>query len=400
MKSRCPFCKQLSLVSASSYHIQCTNCRAVLKTTQGRSREHKYTALAALLGVMLLPVAIYIYTSGDEPPVIDKRPADGEAENTKVTPGDGIYGNILSGYISSEDKWEADRQKVIESLKNEYYLDNFVCEVERPFLIVMEPSLDLIKDSSRLGMYKKSIRNTCDRFLAEFKRSLGLPDIVKVLPVVFFFNRESYDTYCRINGRNVFSSVTPSFYEYSNKRIICYISEKEQITRLNHEVVHQLVDYYTGILKTVTIPDRTFWLQEGLSCYFESFDVSDGKPCINWSRLIDSKDSIFNQKQYQSLQGLLALTLSDFWEWFNTRVRSGSDVSEASKVYYAVSWSFVYFLNHYNSSVYRSVLLKYMKSELEGTASKSLLEKLFDEGHSKTLNDIEKEFKQFVTTLN
>ncbi|MBI4243578.1 MAG: hypothetical protein HY606_05770 [Planctomycetes bacterium] len=240
--------------------------------------------------------------------------------------------------------------------------------------------------------------------MSDFQTDLALPPVTSCLQVVIFCKRESFETYCRLNNNSASSSTIPSFYEYSSKRIIAFVTNEEHVARLYHEVIHQLIDYYTEILKQSLNLERSFWLQEGISSYYEALAKTDKSykldDFINWSRLIDSKECMFNINNYQPLSNIVGLTMNEYWNWYHEKTKSGANIAEQGKFSYALSWGFVYFLGHYNNGEYRNVLLKCLKKEFEGDSSKKYLEGLFSEIHKKTLYEIEAEFKKFIINLN
>src|SRR5436190_123537 len=157
-------------------------------------------------------------------------------------------------------------------LQIEFPASRFTCSVQpRPFFVALENS-GRFAGAGRTDEVAQALELASTVFRREVAERLGLrPVRDTLLPVLVLESRVSFDRYCESRNRRSHGPDVKGFYEYPRRRIVMYQDEVLPRDVLLHEATHQLVHYYLQRESQGRKVPVTYWMQEGLGCYFEPF---------------------------------------------------------------------------------------------------------------------------------
>jgi len=165
-----------------------------------------------------------------------------------------------------------------------------------------------------------------DLVMEEFVKLYEYPFGVRKVFVRIYGDREDYKSEAKKYGAE-----NARGFEYvigvNNYIVTCY-NDYDVDSVLAHEALHAFVG---KIFKN----NLSVWLSEGLACYFETCYLKDGKITvnnINSRRLDDSKTAIKNN-EFPKVKDLI-------------RISAGEFSGQKNYVYYAASWSLIYYLRN------------------------------------------------------
>ncbi len=403
---RCPFCTKRFNVSgiASGTRLRCGGCTAVL-TVPGADAAHAPGRLRRpLLGGLAAAAALALLAAGllwSLP-----APAPEPAPLAKALPRLPAVPPETPGALPIETPFLDDpvgraKNEVLREFGSQFIFTEQV----KPYLVAMERSeryvgKDLIQE------YALRLETLKQAFEQEFSRALGLPAVDAVLPVVILNSRESFDRYCEAREKRRMAAAIKGFYEYGRRRVITYHDFMAPYELLLHEGAHQLVHHYTLLRTEGRRVPASYWFQEGVGTYFESYRRRlDGEVAMDAGghslRLPALKQALQQEgrKDFIPLSMLVGMTVDEFWDWFERGMLSeASEVTRKAQIYYAESWAFVHFLRQSGPRL-RKVFEDYCRRELEGTASKGAFEELLRNELGEDLPQLEDRFIRHIQGL-
>jgi len=297
------------------------------------------------------------------------------------------------------DRWYRAAQDIVEELKRDPDLSKFELEFTRykPFLIAKQkrnPETDAFKNRILGEMLQAAARDFAETF-----KELGLKPLdevefkgkASVLPIVYFEDKISFERYHLAKGQEIPKGMAAYFMPSTN-RIVCFEdresrgAERDNINKLVHELVHQLVWFYT--------PSRTrcqfHFFQEGIA---EFFSDTTRKPITNQNgersfeytfrgKLIGRMKHLKHCKQshWFSFAELMKIeTKADLDR--ECKRKAGEDEQQRAScgaLFYAEAWSLFYFLWHHKDGMYRENLIKYVGMELDGQTGLTNFRRAFE----------------------
>ncbi|MBI2898829.1 MAG: hypothetical protein HYY17_01455 [Planctomycetes bacterium] len=409
---RCPYCGKRFDVSGvpSGTRLRCASCTAILAVPRevrpaaaarpGQLRRAGMQVGAALVVSAALASGLYFLLrsgSRSEPgPIAALPPAQPKPESKKNAPANHPV------FIDWNDRLTQSKLR----LREEFGFDRIRFKDDgRPFLVAVERgerySADVV-----IKEYASRLTELHDFFRREFASAVELPEIDEVLAVVVLSSRESYDAYTRrVNDGEEHSPQIRGVYEFTRGRIVTYHDPMAPFEVILHEGVHQLVHCYTKRLGREGSASTTQWFQEGLGTYFEGFRrTGDGQifldPEVNRLRLPAVKQAILDQKRtFTPLAVLTGMTIDGFWSWYREQRRADDLMAtRLAQVFYAESWALVYFLRARGGN-YRRAFDEYFRLELEGRGGKEGFERAIRTHLGKDLQELEKEFVDYIQQL-
>lgn len=189
----------------------------------------------------------------------------------------------------------------------------------------------------------------------------------KPMEVHYYATREEYQK--RVEGKVPPSLETNGLYWEPDRTSYFFLNrERKDFSTLFHEATHQILDVYTiedrrlaaraKALKQkerrpvpwVLCENSNFWIIEGLACYFESFEIVDGKVSLgrpDYIRFDTARQRMLNPEYYFYLpaQQFFALGKDEF-----------QGHPQVSPLYTQAS-GFAHFLMHYEEGLYRDDLI-------------------------------------------
>lgn len=186
------------------------------------------------------------------------------------------------------------------------------------------------------------------------------------MQVFYYATRDEYNR--RLRGKIPPNRVTNGLYWEPD--LTCYFFRNEEDPEhrtVFHEATHQILDLATKQhrltaarrLKTLQRKQSVepwrlcgrsnFWLIEGLACYFESFEVTDGVVSVgdpNYIRFVGAKQRYLLDDFYVPLQNFTALGQDAFMQHPNVAQ------------FYTQASGVAHFLLHYEDGIYRDDLVK------------------------------------------
>jgi len=297
------------------------------------------------------------------------------------------------------DPWYRAAQGIVEELKRDPDLMKFDLEFTRykPFLIAKQkrnPETDAFKNRILGEMLQAAARDFAETF-----KDLGLKplDQVKfkgkasVLPIVYFEDKISFERYHLAKGQEIPKGMAAYFMPSTN-RIVCFEdrdsqgAERQNINKLVHELVHQLVWFYT--------PSRArcqfHFFQEGIAEFFsgttrKAITNADGKRSYEYTfrgKLIERMKHLKHCKQshWFTFADLMRIQTKIDLDAESKR-RAGEDEQQRAScgaLFYAEAWSLFYFLWHHKDGMYRKNLIKYVGMELDGQTGLRHFRKAFE----------------------
>ena len=188
----------------------------------------------------------------------------------------------------------------------------------------------------------------------------------KPMELHFYARRDEYQK--RVEGKVPANLETTGFYSQETQVSYFFLEREERVlSTLFHEATHQILDIHTLEARRLAAKTRgmklkqkpvewalgetsNFWLIEGLACYFESFEVVDGKISIGRpdhirferarERMVDPKDYF-----YMPSKEFFALGRPEFMQ--HPKVAP----------LYTQAAGFTHFLMHYDDGLYRDDLI-------------------------------------------
>jgi hypothetical protein len=292
-------------------------------------------------------------------------------------------------------------------LQVEFPASRFICSVQpRPFFIAFE-------DSGRFAgpgwaeEFSEALELALTVFRREIAERLGLrPVRDTLLPILVLDSRRSFDRYCETRNRRSHGPDVKGFYEYSRRRIVTYQEGVIPRDVLLHETTHQLVHYYLLRETEGRKVSVTYWMQEGLGCYFEPFQrrvdgevgpdrSRDGERLPMLKQVLGRPD----RAEYIPLRRLLSMTVDGIFDSYEAgRDEPAVDPLREAKFCYAESWALVHFLRRAGPG-HRRIFDAYLRRELAGSASIGIFEQLVRNELGLDLVQFEEQFVAYVRSL-
>lgn len=401
---KCPFCDQTYDITnfRAGDVLSCGGCSATLVVPKARGISSfsiqkavsyvagvpkKKLALAASAIAILVAISFIVLPKGAPAQKKDNNVVAAVIPSNPVKSEQAVKKEpeVASGSIERPlENISAITNKLYEEFGPKFYVS-----VSKPYLLAIEKS-DTYLAQGKIEEYVKVLNALYKGFMDKFKDVLGLHEANDYLLVIILNSRESFDDYF-LHSRGVpLSPEINGLYEYRNKRLIVYNEPNSHYHSLLHEGTHQLVHYFAK--NTINV----FWLQEGLSNYFESthFDgIASNDKDINKDRLRDYKVAL-SEGKLARLEDIAKLSIDDFWKWFYGEERNIKSNSADAKVYYAESWALIYFLQNSKDGAFRQQFNSYFKKALDGEVGYGDFIKAFGDTDS-----LEKEFFDYMNEL-
>ena len=182
----------------------------------------------------------------------------------------------------------------------------------------------------------------------------------------FYAKRDEYQK--RVEGKVPPNLETTGYYSQENRTTYFFMDRKERtLSTLFHEATHQILDIHTLEARRAAARARAqklrqkptewglgersnFWIIEGLACYFETFEVNEGKVTIGRPdnvRVIRAIDRLTRPEDqfYLPSKEFLALGRNDFMHH-----------PQVAPLYTQAA-GFTHFLMHYEDGLYRDDLI-------------------------------------------
>lgn len=182
----------------------------------------------------------------------------------------------------------------------------------------------------------------------------------------FYAKRDEYQK--RVEGKVPPNLETTGYYSQETRTTYFFMDRKERtLSTLFHEATHQILDIHTLEARRAAARARAqrtrqkpadwalgersnFWIIEGLACYFESFEINDGKVSIGrpdhvrFVRAIE-RMTLPDDQFYLPSKEFLALGKNDFMHH-----------PQVAPLYTQAA-GFTHFLMHYEDGLYRDDLI-------------------------------------------
>jgi hypothetical protein len=152
---------------------------------------------------------------------------------------------------------DAEFERHVEELKKQLPHQGFHVIVQKPFVVIGDEALDIVKRRS-----EQTVKWAVDRLKQEYFRD----DPLEIIDVWLFKDKESYQKHHKL----LFGSepTTPfGFYSSSSKALVMNISTGGGT--LVHEIVHPFIES--------NFPNCPSWFNEGLASLYEQCEDKDGK---------------------------------------------------------------------------------------------------------------------------
>ncbi|MBN2491842.1 MAG: hypothetical protein JXQ29_13430 [Planctomycetes bacterium] len=313
------------------------------------------------------------------------------------------------------DPWYKAAESLVMEMRADKYLRPFDFEFTRyqPFLIAkqkMNPSTDAFKARILGEMLQAAAADFAETF-----KELGLKPLAEVqfrgaasvLPIVYFEDRLSFDRYHLSMGQEIPKGAAAYFMPSTN-RIVYFEgegegSEKFNLNKMVHELVHQLVWFYT--------PSRTHcqlhFFQEGIA---EFFSGTSRKAYTNEGGE-RSYEYTFREKLPQRMKHLKWAKQNHWFPYEELlqipdkraldaacQRKAGENEDERAAcgaLFYAQAWSLFYFLWHHKDGEYRPNLCRYVGLELDGKTGLRYFREAFD---GVNLREVGRQWRVFVNS--
>ncbi len=404
---KCPFCFVFLDVShlPANYLIACPGCGKPVRVKHRQVRH--YVLSGAALGVMVgvaatlglgwvlrpLPVNVAAVTPsvpGPSSPVVEENPVEEKILD--------VYGRSASDATAK--------------LRQEFGDGTFAFLEARPWLVALE--YGRYPERQTIQLYERGLRSLYLEFMSKFE-SLRLPEPARVLPVVIFNSRESFDTYCRRRYGRTLPATVMGLFEPTRQRTVSYHEGYCPVERLLHEGTHQLVHHYS------IAPFESFWFHEGLGSMFETyqkgtegaFEVVIAKPDVNRPRLYEALAAL-NDPEVRSavrLSQIMSLSMDSFRDWWDRvsldaarelrrdeAARLEANRDKLANAYYAVSWAVVYYMMH-SDPAFSDVLKEYFFQETRGKGGRDTFELILKGRVRMDLDEFEAGFLHYLENL-
>jgi hypothetical protein len=394
---RCPHCSRRYDVTgvAVGTRLRCIGCAAILSVPASPA-PRRLPLLRVAGGVTAGAMTIAVLAMALRP-----SPASAPAQATPA-PSAAVplppEGGADAGFIEDSEA------RLKRDLQVEFPGARFLFSLQaRPFFIALEAS-DRYAGGGWTDEFAQALELASTVFRREVAERLSLPSVRDTLfPVVVLTSRASFDRYCEQRRHR---SPGPGFYDYTQRRMVTYRDERIPRSVLLHEATHQLVHYYLERQTRGCRATLTYWLQEGLPCYFEPFRLRvDGEVGpdrqLDLQRLPMLKELLRrpDRAEFVPLSRLLSRTVDGMFEASGSgRPDNGVPTEREAKFLYAESWALVHFLRTSGPGT-RKVFDAYLRRELAGTASRELFEQLVRDELGLTLAQLEDQFVKHVESI-
>jgi hypothetical protein len=292
-------------------------------------------------------------------------------------------------------------------LQIEFPASRFTCSLQpRPFFIALENS-GRFAGAGWTEEFSRALELASTVFRREIAERLGLrPVRDTLLPVLVLESRPSFDRYCESRNHRSHGPDVKGFYESTRRRIVTYQDGVIPRDVLLHEATHSLVHYYVLRETEGRKVPATYWMQEGLGCYFEPFQRRvdgevgpdrrrDGERLPMLKQVLGRPD----RAEYIPLRRLLGMTVDAIFDAYGPgREEQAADLLREAKFCYAESWALVHFLRQ-GGPGHRRIFDAYLRRELAGAASRELFEQLVREHLGLDLFQFEEQFVKYVQSL-
>jgi hypothetical protein len=402
---RCPHCSRRFDVTgiAAGTSLRCGGCRAILKVP-------RFHAPAAFMRLPLLRIAAAAIVALVTVAVLSMalRPVPGTSG--PETPRDPAVGRALAPVIDSgtdsgmiEDPISRLTQEILREFPGRQF--SFSART-RPYFIAVEASEQFV-GRGWADDYAKELETAFTAFRREVAERTGLPPVKDtLLPVLIFGSRAGFDRYCEMRDGRRQTPGVKGFYEYPGKRIVTYQDAAFPQEPLLHEAAHQLFDHYQSRGTEGRRISASFWMQEGIACYFEAFRRRpDGEIALGRgddSRRLPLLKHLLRspeRPEFVPLSRLVGTTVDGFWEWVERdRIDEPTEVLRRMQVHYAESWALVHFLRE-SGPRHRKVFNDAFRREIAGAGSKGQFEDLVRRELGLDLFQLEEEFVKYIREL-
>lgn len=396
---RCPFCficlDASGLKAGAS--LKCPACNYLLVVPSSHKLDFRLLAVAGVLVGVALGVAVTLaMVSGEKFPSAADQPnplVAGEPRSVaaKSEPKDGT---IDSNF---ENRVFIIRTQLNAEFGEGYFAPPMISEPWAIFLQTGHP-----QEAQILAMYKEAL----DQLYVTFRNVFPDRGPVHVpLTVIVFKDRGSFDYYCRrVQGATMPEAVTGFFDTVRKRTVTHHETNAKVLSRLLHEGTHQIIGFYNPIRDDTR---STFWFHEGLGAKFEAFEahkVNDYRLSVdNIGKFNDLRHGdgrmLWNDRELWSswlnLQRVTALTIKEFWEWF----QGAEDIHLRDKIaqgYYAVAWALTYYMLEHEDERYREAYIAYMGKELSRQGGRKAFRDILQDKVGITVDQLQVEFDNFI----
>lgn len=378
---QCPFCSVVIQVSTlKAVRFRCGKCGALLLIPEKKIIvPRKFRKVGLVLGFAAILVLLtfgYIL----------------------IQKSNGNYGSSSLNSSNSNDNntagtiedYKQSKSKLVKKLTSEFGGGRLVFSEPAPFLLVCQAGQNSIDIAEREN-YEEILLATYQTVKEHFKDSeyIKIQPIKDLLPVVILNSKEDYDFHIRNKRKKMDYS---GIYDYETKRTIIYYSKDFDISKkLVHETTHQLLHYFSKYNRF-----NTFWIQEGLACYFEGYSVKKQDGIItlekalnkNYLRYIKRKDPV-------SLANFLELKWAEFDSRYHDESLNQHERDEFALLRYSQAWAFVYFL----MVEHKRLLEEYIVYEPNDKDPKALFERLWKQHSRYDISQLQLDFFKFLAAL-
>ncbi|HVE39625.1 MAG TPA: DUF1570 domain-containing protein [Planctomycetota bacterium] len=396
---RCPHCSRRYDVTdvAPGTRLRC-GCSTVLRIPAWpAARRIPFWRIAAGICAGLVTIAVLVLALRPAPSLPD-------ATNLPVA----LAPPAPSTPVSEDHGFIDDPVARLErELQIEFPASRFTCSAQaRPFFIALENS-GRFAGAGWTREFSQAMELASTVFRREIAERLDLrPVRDTLLPVLVLESRLSFDRYCESRNRRSHGPDVKGFYEYPRRRIVTYQDGAIPRDVLLHEATHQLVHYYVLRETEGRKVPVTYWMQEGLGCYFEPFQHRvDGEVGPDRRRADERLPMLKeilgrpDRAEYIPLRRLLGMTVDGIFDSYGPgRDELSIDPLREVKFCYAESWALVHFLRR-SGPGHRRIFEAYLRRELAGSASPSLFEQLVRDELGLDLVQFEEQFVKYVQTL-
>ncbi len=185
--------------------------------------------------------------------------------------------------------------------------------------------------------------------------------------VHYFRTRDEYNQRLKVKIPQI--EITNGLY-YTSDRVAYFFDDPNAngMATLFHEASHQL--FYESKSKDRSIAESAhFWIIEGIACYFESFQIDDGRVSIGdpqFERFRAARIRLLRDKYYVPLEQFAGMGMQAFQSDKNIQM----NYSQASGL--------AEFFMNYNHGEYRDALIAHLSQLYDGTSSPKEVKTLAD----------------------
>lgn len=398
---RCPFCFICLDVSRIPVGrtIRCPACSGPIRVPQPERTSPVRFGLAGVVGGLIAGAAITWGVIRVFPLQMGSRTAGAQVSAPPITAGpDRTSGprHEAKPIPDIDPDWQARADEIAHSLRQRY--PKITLYASRPWLVALEhgpADPDWVAE-----LYARALASLKEAFFREFG-ALDFPKLRRPLLVLVLRDRASYERYWAKHFGRLPPKGVPAIYLHAAQRSVTYFNESLTFGRLLHEGAHQLV-------AAVSLqPPRSFWLHEGLGCFFEPYEIQKSGSFVRvtcttlrnmdrWYDFMSAMDDPSLQRYFSLRTMLEEMTLFSF-ERDSQRLASSPELREKIReIYYAGAWAVVYFLLRGPRKEYRDVLLEYFTLEGRSRSGGGSFLTLLQKRTGVSLEQFEKEFMAFI----